>query len=162
LEVTVDRVIVFNAHFHRFVVNLNHSEVLFHFFFQNGVVKNCDARCVKGRNSVLASTPFYCLDIWPLAFYGCACLPAFWIVRGVHSDWFTAPHHDITVFCTASEHFVLWVIVDRVNLILVQDSLKRGFGQSENVVLIRLYIEHTDHIFTWNCCHQALTSPDCA
>ena len=109
LKITVCRIIISYSDFHCLIVYLNNSEIFLHLFLQNGMVEDSDACWINSWQYILAATPLNSLNVRSLTFYWCSSFPAIWVIRRICSNWFTAPHNNVTIFRTTSKHFVFWV-----------------------------------------------------
>jgi hypothetical protein len=80
-----------------------------------------------------------CLDAWHT-------FPTIAVCWALSCELFAFPHDNKSIFCTARNDSSLGVVFNRDDFVIEHLIFEGWFRQSENIVLIILNVEHSDHV----------------
>lgn len=102
----------------------------------------------------LGDRPSLCFDCWH-------ALPSLVIGGTLRGELLAFPHDDESFLGSAGYDSSLGVVLNGHDLVVDDLAFEGRRSQGQDVVLVVLDVEHSDHVFTGNCGEEPIAGPDC-
>ena len=125
------------------------------------MVKNHNSGREDSTHDVLVSTtPLDGVDANTVRLEGGLGFPLISRRRADAGGVLAAPHDDVTILGSTGDNAFARVVLNAVDLVLEELSTEGRLSEGEDVILISLDVEHSNHVLSGDSSHESSSRPD--